>query len=695
MKYLFIQFILLFLAFHAPDAMLGQIDRSKAPEPGPAPEIKVGEYRSFELKNGLKVFVVENHKIPRIAYSFLFDMDPFTEGDSMGYTGIAGALLGTATTSRTKDQIDEEIDFIGATLNTSSGSMYGAALKKHNEKLLELMSDILLNPVFNQDELDKIKKQTISDLAYSRSDPASISEIVGDVLLYGQEHPYGEVTTEASVGSITLDMCEEFYHTYFRPNIAYLAIVGDITLSEAKKLTKKYFGDWEPGTVPEHSYATPKAPESCMVSIVDRPHAVQSVIKLAHPVNYTVGMEDYVEARVMNYILGGGATSRLFMNLREEHAYTYGSYSSLSQDKWVGSFEATADVRNEVTDSAVYQILYEIDRLRREPVTPEQVDNIKSYLSGTFALSLEQPGTVARFALNIARYGLPADYYANYLKYIEDVSPEDVQAAAQKYLQPDNCHIFIVGKSEEIADKLLAFSPRNTIDYYDVEGNWIDPADMSKVLPEGLTAEQVIEKYLSAIGGREKMESLRDITMKLDMDVQGMLLESDLVRKAPDKFIMVIRMGETILSKTVFDGISGRTSGMQGEQELEGDDLEKMKMQSSFMPELDYAGGGYTTLLQSIESVDGKEAYKIEIHDPLGQLSLAYYDTETGFRIMEEKTEDTPQGPMVQSSTFGDYREVDGILFPHSIILRAGPQIINSTVKLLEYNSGVDDSVFK
>ncbi len=470
MKYRSIQFILSLLI---PFVLSAQIDRSKSPEPGPAPEIKVGEYSSFELKNGLKVFVVENHKIPRVAYSLVLDMDPFIEGDSIGYTSIAGSLLGTATTTRTKDQIDEEIDFIGASLSTSSSSIYGAALKKHNEKLLELMSDILLNPVFNQDELDKQKKQTISSLAYNKTDPSSISVVVADVLLYGKNHPYGEVITEASINSITLNMCEDFYRTYFRPNIAYLAIVGDINLKEAKKLCKKYFSPWEPGVVPEQLYTSTEAPEKRQVSIVDRTHAVQSVIHVTHPVNYKVGTQDYVKARVMNLLLGG-SFARLDQNLREDHAYTYGVRSSLSQDKWIGNFSVSTDVRNEITDSAVYQILYELDRIRNEPAPSEELEKIKNYMSGTFALALERPATVARFALNIARYGLPADYYANYLKYIAEVSPEDIQAAAQKYLKPENCNIFIVGKADDVADKLSFFSPSKKINYYDVEGNLIN-----------------------------------------------------------------------------------------------------------------------------------------------------------------------------------------------------------------------------
>ncbi len=550
MKYFTYTFLVLLLF---PNLLKSQIDRTKAPEPGPAPVIQIGDYKTFDLKNGLKVFLVENHKIPRVSYSLLIDIDPFAEGDSLGFSSIAGELLGTATANRTKDQIDEEIDFIGANVNTSSGSLSGSALKKHNEKLLEIMSDILLNPVFIQDELEKVKKQTISALAYNKNDPAAISEVVSDALFYGKDHPYGEVTTEASVNSVTVKMCEGYYDTYFRPNIAYLAIVGDINLKEAKKLTKKYFGGWMPGEVPTKKYPAPEAPQTRQVSIVDRPVAVQSVIVIGYPVEYALGTDDYIKARVMNVLLGG-SNNRLFQNLREDHGYTYGAYSSLNQDKYVGNFNAGADVRNEVTDSAISQILFEMDRIRTEPVPIEELEKVKNYLTGTFALALEQPSTVARFALNIARYGLPADYYANYLKSLASVTPQDITDMANKYIKPENCHVFVVGKADDIAESLAALSPGQTVNYYDVEGNYIDPASLKKTLPAGLTVETVIENYLAAIGGREKLEALQDVEINMKMSMQGMTIDATMYQKAPDNYRMTIKWG----------AMSCQTPGMMG-----------------------------------------------------------------------------------------------------------------------------------
>jgi len=692
MKYLTYT-IFIFLLF--PSTLLSQIDRTRAPEPGPAPVIQVGDYKTFELKNGLKVFLVENHKIPRVSYSLLLDIKPFAEGDSLGYTNIAGQLLGTASTTRTKDQIDEEIDFIGASLSTSSGSLSASALKKHNDKLLEIMSDILLNPVFNQDELDKVKKQTISALALNKTDPSAISGVVSDALFYGKDHPYGEVTTEATVNSVTVKMCEDYYGTYFKPNIAYQAIVGDMKLKEVKKMAKKYFGDWVPGEVPSKQYPTPEAPAALQISIVDRPVAVQTVITVGYPIEYTLGTDDYIKARVMNVLLGGSSSSRLFKNLREDHGYTYGAYSSLSQDKFIGSFNAGADVRNEVTDSAIAQILYEMDRICTEPVPVEELEKVKNYLTGTFALALERPATVARFALNIARYGLPADYYANYLKSLAAVTPDDITEMAKKYIKPENCHVFVVGKADDVAENLSALSPDQTINYYDVEGNYIDPASLKKALPAGLTAETVVENYLAAIGGREKLEALEDIEVNLKMSMQGMSIDTKTYQKAPDKFRMTMTMGGSILSDTRFDGTVGRMSGMQGEQVLEGKQLENLQTQSQFMPELKYEELGYTLQLKSIEMIDGKATYMVEVFHPGSGTGYDYYDTESWLKIREDKVEETPDGSMVQTTNLSEYMEVDGILYPHKLDLAIGPEQISGTVESIKLNAGIDDSVFK
>jgi len=488
------------------------LDRSIRPAGAEAPVIKIGDYQSFELPNGLKVFVVENHKIPRLAYSLVLDYDPVFEGEMAGYTSFSGQLLRTGTTTRTKDQIDEAVDMIGANLNTSAGGVYANCLTRHNETLLSIMSDVLLNAEFKAEELEKIRTQTLSGLEADKNDPGAISQRVNQIIVYGNNHPYGENTTEESVKKITLEKCTEFYKTYL--------------LEEAKPLVEKYFGSWKTGDVPKANYALPKAPARTTVVIVDRPNAVQSTINVTYPVDLKPGSPDEIKVKFANTILGGG-TFRLFSNLREKHSWTYGAYSSIQSDKLIGKFNASAEVRNPVTDSSFTEILAEMSRLRTEPVPDDELNMVRNYMMGNFGRSLENPSTVANFAINTARYNLPKDYYSTYLTKLASITAADVQQVAQKYIRPDNAYLLVVGKADELAPKLKKFSKSGEIRYYDTDARLYDPSKKLKPAPAGVTAEQVINNYIAAIGGAKMLKKVKDVTINAGATMQGMPISLD------------------------------------------------------------------------------------------------------------------------------------------------------------------------
>src|SRR5690554_5647339 len=449
--------ILLIISLFVSSLAVAQIDRTKLPEPGPAPEIKLGDVEDFTLPNGLKVFVVENNKLPRVAFSLVLERDPLFEGEKAGMTGFVGEMLTAGTSNRTKEQLDEEVDFIGASLSASSTSLYGSSLKKHQDKILELMADVLFNPVFPQSELDKQKKQALTGLAAAKDNPDAISSLLTNALVYGKDHPYGENQTEKTTENVTVEDVKNYYNTYFKPNIAYLAIVGDIDKKEAEKLVNQYFGNWDKGQVQPLTYEEPTAPEGIKVGIVDRPASVQSVIKLGYPLEMNPAKEDFLSTRVLGYILGGGFNSRLNMKLREDKGYTYGARSSIGSDKLIANFNASTSVRTEVTDSALTEMIYEVRNIVEKGITEEELEEAKANLSGSFGRSLENPSTIASFAINIARYGLPEDYYSSYLQRLNALTVEDINAAAKKYIQPDNMYITIVGNGKEFKDKVAQF----------------------------------------------------------------------------------------------------------------------------------------------------------------------------------------------------------------------------------------------
>ena len=207
-----------------------KVDRSKAPKAGPAPKIQIGSYQLFTLENGLKVIVVENHKLPTVSYSLQLEIDPIKEGEKAGSVSAAGELMTAGTTTRSKDEISNAVDFIGAQLSSGSEGIYASSLTKHSETILELMSDVLLHPSYPEAEIEKSRKKILSGLVSEKTDPNSISSKIGNLVKYGKNHPYGEMMTEETVNNYKREDLVNYYNTYFKPNVSYLIIVGDITV---------------------------------------------------------------------------------------------------------------------------------------------------------------------------------------------------------------------------------------------------------------------------------------------------------------------------------------------------------------------------------------------------------------------------------------------------------------------------------
>lgn len=682
---------IVFICLLATVAATAQVDRTKAPKPAPAREIKIGTYQTFTLKNGLQVFVVENHKLPRIQFSLQLKNDPIYQGEKEGYVEMAGTLIGTGTKTRTKAQLDEEVDFIGANLSTSSDGIFASSLSKHSTKLLELMTDVLYNPAFSPEEMEKLKTQTLSGLAASKDNPGSIAGTVRRALVYGKQHPYGLSTSEKSVGSITLDDCKNYYNTYFKPNNAYLAIVGDIDFKTAKSLVEKYFSKWTPGEVKNPTYAQPKEPAKTYVALVDRSASVQSVINISYPVELKPGTPDVIKARVTNQILGGGFSARLMQNLREKHGFTYGASSQLSADKLVGNFNASASVRNEVTDSAVFEFFSELKRIVNEPVTEQELIAAKAEIAGAFGRSLENPSTIAGFALNTARYNLPKDYYNNYVKAIDAVTLADVQATAKKYIRPDNTHIIVVGKGADVADKLEKFGE---VKYFDIYGDNYVPTKAS-ALPADLTAEKVIANYLKALGGEAKIKELKGLKTTMKATIQGTEITMVSTKKAPGKMVLEVQMMGSVMSRQVADGTDFSLTAQGQKIPIDATMKEEGLFESLLIPEAQLANIKVKTTLKAIENVDGKEAYVVEYQFASGGKSNHYFDKETGLKLQSVKEVKTPQGTNAVPTKFDNYKEVNGIKFPHTTSVSMGPMNLKFEVSSVEVNPAIDDAIFK
>ena len=487
----------------------GQVDRSKAPEAGPAPELKIGTPTKLKLDNGLQVIVVENHRMPAVSWNMTLDYPPFLETEKAGLTSIASDMMSAGTETRTKAQIAEDVEFLGASFRANAKGFFASSLSKHTGDLLRIVSDAILNPTFPEEELEKVKKQVSSGLANTPTSPGEIAGNLVSATNFGSLHPYGEVMTEETLENISRQDLVEYHKTYFRPNAAYLIVVGDITPDEAYAKANAHFGKWYRGDIPYTRIMPAKFPTGNQVRFAAVEGAVQSTINITQPVPFPPGHPDAAAIQLMNSILGGGAFSgRLMQNLREDKAFTYGARCSLSADPVTAQFIAYADVRSEVTDSALVEFMAEINRIRDEQVDSTELATAKAFLSGSFARSLENEGTVARFALNIERYDLPEDYYQTYLQRLDAVTVEDIQRVAKNMLKPNNLNVCVVG-SPDILDKLRPFDAGNGIDQYDAFGRVRIPRTDA---PAGTTVEGVVSRHFDAIGGAKAWSKLSGMT---------------------------------------------------------------------------------------------------------------------------------------------------------------------------------------
>ena len=684
--------ILSFIALVFTLSINAQLDRSIMPQGGPSPKIKLDKPKEFKLKNGIRVLVVENHKLPRINYSLRFDRKPVVEGQKTGVISLLGSMLGNGTTNIPKDDFNEEVDFLGAGINVGFGSGFAFTLTKNNEKVLDLFSDAVINPLLTEEEFEKEKDKLIEGLKSQKKDIDAISGRVGDALSYGKSHAYGEFISEQTIDNIKFEDILEYHAKYFIPNNVYIVVIGDVNYKEVKSLISEKFGVWKKGKpINDPEPILTDNVTLTEINFVDLPTATQSAIQVTNNVNLKMNDEDYFAALMANDILGGGGEGYLFKNLREDKGYTYGAYSSLGSSRYgVSKFRAGAKVRNMVTDSAVSEIVKEISRIRLERVDSELLKNAKAKYVGSFIRNAENPQTVAGYALNIKLNNLEDDYYESYLENINSVTDADVKKAANKYFKIANTRIVVVGKGSDVVANLeeVGFP----INYYDQYANPIAKPIFNKAIPEGLTAMKVINNYINAVGGKKNLNSINTLVMKANVTIPGapFVPEATMRQKFPNKYSQKIEanmQGQTMtLTKTTFNGERGYTE-MQGQRiEFDEKQIEDSKNAKGIFEELYYSADQLE--LVSINSVNYQDAYKVKVIVD-GNESHRYYSVETGFLLSSEETDDNNN---VITTNYGDYQSVENIMFPFFMEL-PGQKLEFKTTSVI-FNKELKDSSF-
>ncbi|RNL81916.1 insulinase family protein [Sinomicrobium pectinilyticum] len=686
-KFIFTLFFICAIATQA------QIDRSRQPQPGPAPEIYLGTPNTFELENGLKVIVVENHKLPRVSYTLAIDNPPFTEGTKAGVSSLTGSMLGKGSIHLDKDTFNEEVDYMGASMVFGSGSAHASGLAKYAERILQLMADAALYPDFKEDEFRKEKDLLLEGLKADEKSVTATAQRVEAALAYGKGSPQGEFITKETVNNVSLQDIKNFYGNYFVPENAYLVVVGDVKFADIRRQAEKYFKAWKKSAPPVVVFPDPSDAQYTQINLVNMPNAVQSEIAVENLVNLKMSDPDYFPAMLANKILGGGAEARLFLNLREDKGYTYGAYSRIGADiKTTSRFRASASVRNEVTDSAVVAFLSEIDRITTEKVSTQELVVAKADYVGNFVMALEEPETIARYALLTETQKLPEDFYQTYLEKINAVTGDQVLVAAKKYFKGNNARIVVTGKAGDIAknlEKVEYKGKKVPVFYFDKYANPAKKPE-EKAIAADVTLKSVLDKYIQVIGGEEKLHSVKSIFSKATGAIQGMTLEIVAKNTADGKVVSETFMMGTTLSKQVFNGETGYMVQQGQRKEMEGEMLTSAKENAYPFPELKLRNKEGVTL-EGIEEVDGRDAYVVKN----GKTRL-YFDIGSGLKISRVSTTEIKGQPLTQTFKFGDYRDVEGVKIPFKTTFDTGTGMqMELTTTEVKFNEGVTDADFE
>lgn len=664
-------------------------DRSQ-PKPGPAPTINIKKPVSFTLPNGLKVLVVEDHKLPRVSFNLSIDNAPYAEGDKKGVDELTGGLIGNGSMKIAKDAFNEEIDFLGADINFSTNGAYASGLSKYSKRILELMAEGTLDPNFTQEEFDKEKDKLIEGLKTQEKSVPVVAGRVENVLVYGKNHPAGEYLAEASIKNVSLADVKAHYGTYFVPEHAYLVVIGDVKFKDTKKMVEKLFGSWLKATAPNLSYSAPSNVQYTQINFVDMPNAVQSEISLVNSVNLKLSDPDYFPVIVANQVLGGDFNSYLNMNLREAHGWTYGARSSVGVNKYtVSKFKANSQVRNMVTDSAVVEFIKEIKRIRTEKVTDEALSNVKAGYVGRFVMQVEKPQTIARYALNIETEGLPADFYENYIKNIQAVTADDVMRVMNKYILADNMRILITGKGTDVIPGLEKL--KIPMFYFDKFGNPTEKPKMKKPSPAGVTVKTVLDGYIGAIGGEKAVAGVKSIFVTGASEIEGAPAPLSYISKKDTKgriFFKLELVGMMELSKQVVGDKTGYSAAQGQKKDLTPEEFAEKKATATTFEELLLSKKADVTL-DGIEPINGSDAYAIKN----GKTTL-YYDVKTGLKVMSSTTTEKNGQKMTSTISFNDYKEVKGIKIPYVIVMSQGREI-EIKVTDVKINEGVSDADFQ
>ncbi len=449
-----------------------KLDRSKQPKPGKPKDVNFPKFFETSLDNGIMVLVIEDNRLPIVTSRFVFKsgsyLDFFSGSEKSGLASLTAELLVKGTAGMNATQVAQEIDFYGASLSSGSDPdasyVSSHSLKKYFDNIFDVMSDVILEPEFAEEEISRQKEQRMNSLLSMTDDGEYLAEKTFRRFVFGNT-PYAFPTEGMlnTIDNISRNDIAEFYKKVYRPQNLIVAFVGAISPDEAMLKLNERFAKWKTNDYEQEKIILPEDSGKVKVLLSEKSNAVQSSLRLGHlgvPRNHP----DFIPIQVLNTLFGGYFTSRINKNLREKNGYTYGARSNFIPYKHSGEFYISTEVKNDITANAIAEVLNELNIIRREPIPEEELQNVKNYVSGNFPLQLETPNAVASKVINLKFFGLEDDYYNKFIRNVNELSAQDIHDAANKYLHPDSLTISVAGNTVEIADSMKQFGDVKVVD---------------------------------------------------------------------------------------------------------------------------------------------------------------------------------------------------------------------------------------
>ncbi len=679
------------------------------------PELRdfdVPEPERMELDNGMTVFLLEDRELPKVqAVARVGTGSVFEPAEKRGLASITGGVMRTGgTSSMSPDSMNTVLENVGATVETSigetSGTAYMSALSDNVDTVLPVLADVIRNPSFAEEKIQQRKSRVRSSISRRNDNARRVAFRELDKLVYGADSPYARTPEYYTVSRVERQDLVDFHEKYFKPSNVYLSVWGDFDAETMKEKIRGQFGDWpaaddfDPPTPPE-----PTTNREYSVNFIQKDDVTQSTIVMGHPGTLTRDDPDYAPVTIMNEVLSGGFSSRLFQSVRKEKGLAYSVFGGYSANyNRPGRFRAGVFTKSSTTVEATNAVMTEVKRMREEAPTDEELGLAKDSYLNSFVFNFDTKREIINRLMTYEYYGYPQDFLQQTREEIEDVTAADVKEVANEYLYPEASHVLIVGKREDFSESLSTLTTDGSVNEIDISIPKTPPGEEDEAMAaseeqkaKGMSALKAVKEEL----GGERYAQVRSMsvegTQTRTMKGKEISIDLTVMRQMPDQYRIVqgTPMGEVVIT---MDGDEGKMKTPRGTKPMPSSQMKQFKGQlwrdmTFLMTHLD--ADGLEAVHQGMETVEETEYEAVQISPPTGDAFTLLLDPETKRPERMTYTAQTRQGPKEAMDVFDNYKTVSGISIPHKqVTYQDGDQSSSTSYSSVTINPDLEDDLF-